>query len=391
VLEHIKTSGDIFWAQSDRDWILDGAAVNISIVGFDDGKEKEKSLDGKRVESIKPDLTTSFDLTQAERLQENFGICFMGPSAKGPFEISSELAVEILNAPADVNGRPNSDVVRPVVNAADLVKESRDFWTIDFGVMPIKEAAQYELPFEYLKENVFPIRSKNRRAAYAEKWWQYAEVCPGMRKALEGLNRYIATPAVAKYRIFVWLQPEVLCNQRNLVFTRSDDYFFGILQSTPHELWSLRQGSTLEDRPSYTPTTTFETFPFPWAPAKEPKDDASVQAIAAAAKELVELRDRWLTPSLPSPREASRRGKSDWGSSDLGEVAAQYPQGEGRRGVKHTLTNLYNALPTWLDLAHKKLDEAVFAAYGWPKDLSDEEILEKLLALNLERAKIQVN
>jgi hypothetical protein len=48
--------------------------------------------------------------------------------------------------------------------------------------------------------------------------------------------------------------------------------------------------------------------------------------------------------------------------------------------------NLYNARPTWLELAHKKLDEAVFAAYGWASDLSDEEILERLLALNLERA-----
>jgi len=83
-----------------------------------------------------------------------------------------------------------------------------------------------------------------------------------------------------------------------------------------------------------------------------------VQAIAAAAKELVEMRDRWLNPQgLP---EAERK--------------------------KRTLTNLYNARPTWLDLAHKKLDAAVFAAYGWSSTLSDEQILEKLLALNLARA-----
>jgi hypothetical protein len=54
---------------------------------------------------------------------------------------------------------------------------------------------------------------------------------------------------------------------------------------------------------------------------------------------------------------------------------------------KRTLTNLYNAHPVRPDLAHKKLDEAVFAAYGWKSDLSDEEILEKLLSLNLEKVK----
>jgi hypothetical protein len=267
--------------------------------------------------------------------------------------------MQMMNAPKNINDRPNADVVRPVVNAADLVKETRNLWTIDFGIMAIEEASKYEMPFEYLKKHVYPIRSKNRRAAYAEKWWQYAEARPGMRKGLGGLDRYIATPAVAKHRIFVWLQPIVLCNQRSLVFTRSDDYFFGILQSKPHELWSLRQGSTLEDRPSYTPTTTFETFPFPWAPGEEPKDDPRVQAIAQAAKELVEQRDRWLNAEGLNDAEKKKR----------------------------TLTNLYNARPTWLDLAHKRLDEAVFAAYGWKSDLSDEEILEKLLALNLERAK----
>ena len=104
-----------------------------------------------------------------------------------------------------------------------------------------------------------------------------------------------------------------------------------------------------------------ETFPFPWAPGAEPKDDPRVQAISQAAKELVEQRDRWLNAE---------------GLSDADKK-------------KRTLTNLYNQRPTWLDLAHKRLDMAVFAAYGWKPDLSDEEILEKLLRLNLERSSIE--
>jgi len=157
----------------------------------------------------------------------------------------------------------------------------------------------------------------------------------------------------------VFLEPTTLPDAQLIVFARSDDYFLGVLHSKPHEIWALRQGSSLEDRPRYTPTTTFETFPFPWAPGAEPNDDPRVKAIADAAKELVEQRDRWLNAEGLS--EAEKK--------------------------KHTLTNLYNARPTWLDLAHKRLDEAVFAAYGWKSDMSDEEILEKLLSLNLERGK----
>jgi hypothetical protein len=149
------------------------------------------------------------------------------------------------------------------------------------------------------------------------------------------------------------------------IFAREDDYFFGVLHSRLHEVWALKQGTSLEDRPRYTPTTTFETFPFPWAPGQEPKNDPRVQAISQAAKELVEQRDRWL--AAPQTSEVSKTS----------EVST----------TKRTLTNLYNQRPTWLELAHKRLDDAVFAAYGWKSDLSDEEILEKLLALNLERSK----
>jgi hypothetical protein len=143
-----------------------------------------------------------------------------------------------------------------------------------------------------------------------------------------------------------------------IVFARDDDYFFGILHSRLHEHWALRMGTQLESRPRYTPTTTFETFPFPWHPGEKPNDDQRVQAIAAAARDLVEKRDTWLNPPGLSDAELKKR----------------------------TLTNLYNQRPTWLDLAHRRLDEAVLDAYGWPHDLSDEQILERLLALNLERS-----
>ncbi len=360
VLERIKGSGDIFMAWSDRPWILEGAAVRVSMVGFDNGNESMRMLDGQPVVTINPDLTASTDLTSVRQLRENAGLCFMGPSPKAPFDIAEHLAQQMLAAPHNINGRPNSDVVRPVVSAVDIVQRSRRKWTIDFGLMGHDEAAQYELPFEYIKRVVYPVRSINRRASYAEKWWQYAEARPGMRRALIGKSRFIATPAVGKHRIFVWMPPEVLCNQGTLIVAREDDYFFGVLHSKLHELWSLRMGTWLGvgNDPRYTPTSTFETFPFPWSPGCEPVGDPCIEAIAQAARELVEKRDRWLNPADASEADLKRR----------------------------TLTNLYNERPAWLELAHRKLDQAVLDAYGWPHELGDDQVLARLLALNLERA-----
>ncbi|MGH2616108.1 MAG: type IIL restriction-modification enzyme MmeI, partial [Thermomicrobiales bacterium] len=143
---------------------------------------------------------------------------------------------------------------------------------------------------------------------------------------------------------------------------RQDDYFFGVLHSRAHEAWSLRMGTSLEDRPRYTPTTCFETFPLPWPPGQEPNDDPRVRAIANATRELNDLREKWLNPPDASEAELKKR----------------------------TLTNLYNARPTWLHGAHAALDRAVWAAYGWddfdPEATTDEEILTRLLALNQERA-----
>ena len=348
VLKRIKESGDIFWAVSDQDWILDGATVHVSIAAFDNGSEESRTLDGKAVATINPDLTSAADITQVRALPENQGICFMGASPKGPFDIDGITARVMIATTGNPNKRPNSDVVRPVASGIDLSRGSRGCWTIDFGLMTMEEAAQYEAPFEYVKREVYPVRSQNRRASYAQKWWQYAEARPGMRAALKGLPRFIATPEVSKHRIFAWVAPEVLCNQQTLVFARADDYFFGVLHSRIHEVWALKQGTQLREKESgarYTPTTSFETFPFP------KPTTAQESAIADAARKLVAKRDEWLAGQDSKPRH---------------------------------LTRLYNERPTWLDLAHRELDAAVFAAYGWKPDLTDDDLLAALLALNLK-------
>ncbi|NWG32752.1 MAG: class I SAM-dependent DNA methyltransferase, partial [Rhodocyclaceae bacterium] len=300
VLDHVKHSGDIFMAWSDRPWILDGAAVRVSMIGFDDSTELTRTLDGRSVTHITSDLESTIDVTNAYRLRENAGLVFMGVTPAGPFDISRDVAEEMLAAPKNPNGHPNSDVVRPYYNAMDLTKRPRDVWTIDFGTdMSETDAAQYEAPFEYVKEHVYPVRRENRRKAYRDKWWLYAESRPAMRTALQPLPRYIATPMVAKHRIFCWLDPEVVPANLINVIARDDDYFFGVLHSRIHEIWSLRMCTWLGvgNDPRYTPTTTFETFPFPWPPGQEPKDHPAYRAVSAAAKQLHAERAAWLNPT----------------------------------------------------------------------------------------------
>ena len=364
VLRRIKESGDIYVAWSDEPWILDGAAVRISIVGFDGGRESPRYLDGKLVDQINSDLTALTDITLALPLLENSRLCFMGPSPKGPFDIDVDQAMQMLAGPVNVNGRPNSDVIRQVVSAIDIVRHSRNLWTIDFGLMDQAAAAMYEQPFEWVLAKVKPVREANRRDNYRLRWWQYGEARPGLRAAVAGKRRQVVTPAVSKHRVFVWLPIEVLCNQGTLVFARDDDYFFGVLHSRVHEVWSLRMGTWLGkgNDPRYTLTTCFETFPLPWPPGSEPVDNALVIAIGEAARRLNELRENWLNPEGASEAELKKR----------------------------TLTNLYNQRPTWLVNAHATLDRPVWAAYGWddldPSTVEEDVILSRLLALNLERS-----
>jgi type II restriction/modification system DNA methylase subunit YeeA len=359
VLQRIVASGRIFMAWSDREWILEGAAVRVSIVGFDGESTAGGVLDGKPVPKINADLTSGIDLSSVPRLAENAGLSFQGPVKVGPFDIPGSLAAEMLASP-NPHGKPNSKAVKLTINADDIVGTPRNEWTIDFGELEMPEAALFEGPFEYVRAHVKPIRDENSEKQRRDNWWRLGRSGGDLKTARKGKSRIILTPRVSKHRIFVWAEVDVIPDTRVYAFTRDDDYFFGILHSRVHEVWSLNTCSWhgVGNDPTYNNTTCFETFPFPWAPGHEPKHSLLVKNIAASARELVEKRDAWLKPPHATEAELKER----------------------------ILTNLYNALPTWLVDAHRKLDETVFAAYGWPPTLTDAELLERLLRLNHERA-----
>jgi type II restriction/modification system DNA methylase subunit YeeA len=398
VLDRIVESTRIFEAWSDEPWINEGAAVRVSLVCFGYA-DPPAFLDGTPTDRINSDLTMhGTDLTRAVRLAENRNCCFYATVKAGSFDVDGSTARQWLALP-NPHGHPNSEVVRPWMNALDVTRRPSDKWAVDFGTdMSREDASLYEAPFAHVVANVKPARDLTRRDKYRNVWWLFAEPIPGMRAAISGLERYIATPAVAKHRLFVWLSACVVADHALMVIARDDDATFGILQSRFHELWSLRLGTSLEDRPRYTPTTTFETFPFP--AGLTPRDTAPsagrgappcmaeevpIANISAAARRLNELRENWLNPP-------------EW-TERIPEVVPGYPDrivakpGHEAELKKRTLTNLYNARPAWLDNAHKALDAAVAAAYGWrdyTPEMLDEEILRRLLALNLERKAVEM-
>ena len=354
VLNNIKESGDIFFAISDRNWVLEGAAVHISMVGFDDGTETEKIWDGLKTKQIFANLTSGHvDITKAQTLADNQGIAFQGVTPLGEFEISEAQAL-VWDQYPNPNGRPSSDVLRPFIKAEDIIGRPRNMRIIDFGVGTPEDAAMlYVYPYEYLRDQVQPQRAEMRSAS-GIRWWLHRRPAPAMRNAVSGLNRFIATPRVSKHRIFKWINAPALPDTGVEVFARDDDYFWGVLHSKPHEVWSLAMGTQLESRPRYTHTTSFETFPLP-VPT-----DQQVSHIGDAAKILDDHRETWLNPAhIPAHKRAHI-----------------------------TLTNLYNDYPRWLEKLHEALNRAVFDAYGWtedPADLDEDTILERLLELNLTR------
>jgi type II restriction/modification system DNA methylase subunit YeeA len=386
VIDRISAESSIFDAWSDEPWVIDGAAVRVSVVCF--GRhDGAKNLNGKPVSLINADLTATLsNLTLARRLVENRDVAFIGRQKDGPIDIRGELARDFLSGPLNPNGRPNTDVVHPWMNAAAVVRRNPDKWIIDFKEMEEAEASLYQEPFEYLRKVLKPIRATNRDRQRRELWWRPGRSGEDLRTAISKLTKYLISPRVSKFRVFVWAHHAIVPDSATAAIAKDDNTTFGILQSRFHEAWSLGLCTWLGvgNDPRYTPTTTFDTYPFPKGltpniATKDYENDPHAQAISKAAGRLDELRNAWLNPPDLVKIEP--------------EVAPGYPDRilpkDAQAAVTlktRTLTNLYNQRPQWLADAHRDLDAAVAAAYGWPADISEEDALAKLLELNLARA-----
>jgi type II restriction/modification system DNA methylase subunit YeeA len=391
---------DIFDAWSNQLWNQDGAAVRVSFVNLCCSEPNlTMRLDGEIVEHISADLRADVAKARPLTLTECLGIAAQGTISGGPLEVPPSVARELLTLPINPNGQSNSAVLRRWINGDDLTDRPADWWIIDFGDKTARaQAALFERPFEFLMQRW--AEDDEKRIAAGEtvlrageprsrsRPWIMQRRRSTLLSDIWSQDRFLATPRVSKHRFFVWLLKGDVPDTRLVVFRRSDDTFHGILESRFHLAWSLRFGGNhgVGNDPEYMHTSTFETFPFPdglypSVPATDYAADPRAVAIAEAAQELDRLRQNWLNPPDLVRIEP--------------EVVPGYPDrilprdDDAAMVLKtRTLTNLYNQRPTWLAMAHKRLDAAAADAYGWHADLSDEDVLERLFALNQERAAV---
>ena len=394
VMTEIAKGGAIFNAWSDEPWVVEGADVRVSLVCYRLAYSGQQKLNDRYVNHIHPDLSGgSQDLTKAKPLTEMQNRAVRGIERGGPFDVSGELARSWLAEPINPNGKHNSVVLRRFITVRDLLGRSQDRWIIDFGQMASAEAALFEKVYAYASANIRELRALNREERTALRWWQHRRSGAAFYLATAPLERFIATGLVTKYRFFVWLEREgIVPDTRIVAISRDDDCCFGILSSNIHTVWTLNtcQFHGVGNDPVYTIGSCFETFPFPEGlspdiSAASYANNPRAVAIATAARQLDSYRERWLNP----PDWVVRVPEVVTGYPDRVMPRQDLSEDQTEQLKRRTMTDLYNERPAWLANAHRALDEAVADAYGWPRDLTDDEILERLFYLNRERSDAQ--
>nr|WP_263821465.1 DNA methyltransferase [Salinibacter sp.] len=313
--------------------------------------------------NILPDLTIGADVTGAEPLEANEYLSGAGVKLHGAgFIVEPEKAREL--GLGEIDGLERH--IRPYRNGRDLTQHPRGVRVIDlFGLEAEEVRERYPAVYQHVKEHVKPEREQNNRESYRKYWWIFGEARETLREALEGLDRYIATPETAKHRFFQFLDIEILPDNMVTALALEDAFHLGVLSSRIHVTWSLAAGGTLEDRPRYTKTQCFDPFPFPAATESQKATIRDLGAqLDAHRNERLDAHDDLTMTALYNVLKKERRGE------DL-DADERIIHEQGLVGVLKEL--------------HDELDAAVAAAYGWDAGLPEETILQRLVALNAER------
>jgi hypothetical protein len=327
------------------------AKVHVSIVCWQRQPISNSTfiLDGIEVDGITPSLTSGLQHQDALTLKGNKGIAHIGIFVNGnEFIISETEASDLLKIDPK-----NSQVVKRYLTGDDLVSRvdmQPARWIIDFYTMSLEEASAYQEPMRIVRERVKPVREKNRDKRYRETWWQFARPRTTMRNAISGLHRYGVACITGKRIHVIWGEPGIVQSHACVIFAIDDDYTHGVLSSRVHDIWVRGNSSTLKGDLRYTPSTAFETFPFPSSTEQQS------ERIAIASRKIVELRK---------------------------QACEQLGKG---------LTKVYNLMDdggfTELKAAHRELDLAVADAYGWDAKMLDDpvKLLDALFELNAKCA-----
>ncbi|CAD5949125.1 N-6 DNA methylase [Planktothrix agardhii 1801] len=338
----VSQNGFIYEAVSTQVWSGE-ANVHVSIVNWSKEKPAQYFLDNIQVSRISTSLTNQVSVENTKRLNGNKNYSFESCGLRGKgFIVSEEEANKwIMEDPV------NQQVLTSMIDGRGLIYpwEKLD-WVIDFANMTIEEASIYKKPFERVENTVKPEREKQKRASRQKYWWRFGEYAPKMRNAIKNLSCYFAIPKIAKYILFQPVDISILPCEANMVIASQDFYILGILTSNIHRIWVKAQSSTLKGDTRYTNTTCFETFPFPQTPTKK-----VVEKIRETMIKLHEYRTEQME-------------KKQWGITQL-------------------YNNFFTESSSQLYKLHQQLDKLAMEAYEFNPD---DDLLEKLLKLNLELA-----
>jgi hypothetical protein len=379
-----KTPLSLAFAIPDHPWVDagDGAAVRIAMTVAEAGKASgrlgtvtderkgEYEAEGRPVRfdiekgKIFADLRIGADVAGAVPLKANEGLATRGVMLFGAGFIVSEADAIALGRGTDLNA---TRVIKPYRNGRDLLGTPRGVFVIDLLGMSEQEVLT-KIPkvYQHLRDTVWPERALNNRESRKRNWWIFGEALAPFRPALETLSRYLVTVETAKHRTFQFLDGAILPDNKLVALALDDAWALAVLSSKYHVAWSLAQGTLLEDRPVYPKSLCFDPFPFP--DATEAQRD----------------RLRSLGEQLDAHRKAQQKAHPKLTLTAMYNVLEKRRAGERIEG-KDKETYEQGLIGILRDL-HDQIDAAVAEAYGWPADLTEDEILHRLVDLNRERA-----
>lgn len=353
-------------------------AMTVGISGERAGRlaevvsEEKSDAQGRNVEleerrgRVHADLTTGVNVTVAIPLEANQGVSNRGFELGGAGFIVSEDDAQKLGLYSDPR---ISEIIRPYRHGRDLLQRPRGVYVIDlYGLTQDHVRVQYPRIYQWLLERVKPEREQNRSKTLREKWWLHRRLREDLRDSLSGLLRFIVTVETAKHRIFQFLDRSIVPDNMLIAIASDDAFHLGVLSSRIHVTWALAAGGRLGvgNDPRYNKTRCFEPFPFP-AATEDQKERIRTIAEALDAHRCRQLvqHDKLTMTGMYNVLEKLRTG----------ETRSSAEKKSHEQGLVSVLRDL-----------HDDLDRAVVDAYGWPVDLTDEQILERVVALNKQRA-----
>jgi restriction-modification enzyme MmeI-like protein len=317
--------------------------------------------------AIHSNLTIGVDVVQCKPMQANVGLSSRGMMLFGSgFIVTPQHAVHLGLGKREGLER----IIRDYRNGRDLTLRPRGVKVIDlYGLTPEDVRQNFPEVYQHILTAVKPERDINRDKDISSRWWLFGRTRDEIRPALVGLTRYVATVETAKHRVFQFLDESILPDNKLLIIAVDDAFRLGVLSSFIHLIWVGARGALLEDRPVYVKSECFDPFPFPDA------DNIQKGKIRVIAEELDAHRKRVLTehPHLTLT-----------GLYNVYELL--------RAGIKpdgldaHDRRIFDDGLVLIMKELHDKINVAVAEAYGWTTDLSDDEILTRLVALNKQRS-----